>query len=246
MKNLPLKFLLLLAIALVFSLPANAQLCGEYTTTLHIKTVENEPVETAVVQLLPVENDETRGKTFARDEKDLSKFSITFFEGHQLAATYKLIISADGFETLEKEIKFPHCKTQNFDIQLVSDKKPLIVLSGTVYDANGAVLVNARITATDETGRKFETVTNAKGVYELNLPYKNYEQQTDFRMTKYGIAASHEYFETYVLKNFYIVPAYKGKMMLDLALNLAQTENCGVGGCIQLESRSAGLPDRKI
>ena len=37
-------------------------------------------------------------------------------------------------------------------------------LTGTVYDANGAVIVKSKVTAVNQKGEKFEAVTNEDGV----------------------------------------------------------------------------------
>ncbi len=42
------------------------------------------------------------------------------------------------------------------------------VLTGTVYDANGAVIVKSKVTAVNQKGEKFEATTNDEGVYSLN------------------------------------------------------------------------------
>ncbi|CAN5609571.1 hypothetical protein BH18ACI1_BH18ACI1_03720 [soil metagenome] len=41
------------------------------------------------------------------------------------------------------------------------------ILSGIVYDANGSVIIKARVKAINEKGEKFETVTNDEGIYVL-------------------------------------------------------------------------------
>ncbi len=113
-----IKIILLLLMSCAFVLQADAQLCGQYKTVLAIKTEDEKPVTNAVVQLVPLGKDETRGKTFVRDENDLSVFSIFFYEGHQLSSKYKLLVSADGFKTFETELKFPHCKQREFNLKL--------------------------------------------------------------------------------------------------------------------------------
>lgn len=114
MKILPILILIFAA----FAASANAQLCGTYKTTLIIKGEDDKAIETAVVQLFALEKDETRNKTFSRDEDDRSKFFITFSEGHIVGGKYKIIVSADGFASAEKVIKFPHCERQTFEIKL--------------------------------------------------------------------------------------------------------------------------------
>lgn len=208
MKSFSLKLIFVSALAFAFAIQTNAQLCGKYSTTLQIKTAEGKPIENAVIQLLPIEKDETKGKTFARDEKDYSKFSIWFFEGHQLTANYKLMISADGFKTLEKKIRFPHCERQTFEMQLEakSQTEPAI-LSGTVFDDKGAVIPQTKISFTDSKGKVFKTFTNDDGVYSIELSEG-----------KYKVEFNKENFSPYRIENYYI--PFKTKMYLDISLEV--------------------------
>jgi hypothetical protein len=47
-------------------------------------------------------------------------------------------------------------------------------LKGTIYDANGSVVVKAKVTAVDSAGKKFVTLSNEDGEYELILPFNKY------------------------------------------------------------------------
>ena len=106
------------------------------------------------------------------------------------------------------------------------------VLSGTVYDANGAVIPDAVVSVTNEKGENFATLANGEGIYVLNLPFNLYDtKKTDFRLMKYEIIVRKEHFEKFVLKGFKFVPSTKGKMNLDIALDL-DNSNCGAGGCL--------------
>lgn len=107
------------------------------------------------------------------------------------------------------------------------------VLSGTVYDANGAVIPETKIIAINEKGERFKTETNNEGVYVLNLPFNLYDTKNSahFKIAKYEIIVDRERgFEKFVLKDFKFVPSYRGKMNLDIALEVYNT-NCGVAGC---------------
>jgi hypothetical protein len=224
-----IKIIILLVIGLVGTSQINAQLCGKYGATLNLKSDNGKPVENAFVQLLPIEKDETRGQIFVRDGEDPAKFSITFLEGHQIKTKYKLLISADGFETVEKEISFPHCERQIFNIQLKSDKKTnLAVLSGSVYDANGYLITQAKVTAINEKGDMFETQTNSNGIYILRLPFNPYKAgDYRFRVSKYEIIVEKEGFEKGIIRNFKFVPAFNnGKMKLDFALDVRPCDDC--------------------
>jgi hypothetical protein len=98
-------------------------------------------------------------------------------------------------------------------------------LFGNVYDANGSLIVGARITAINERGEKFEAVTNEDGNYTLNLPFNRYSPNLrNFKVAKYEITVVKENgFEKFVLKDFKFVPSYKGKMNLDFALDILAT-----------------------
>jgi hypothetical protein len=91
------------------------------------------------------------------------------------------------------------------------------ILTGTVYDANGAVIVKSKVTAVNPQGEKFEALTNSEGIYELNLPYK---RTSYFRVAKYDVTVEAPGFETFTLKDFKVIGGFTGKMQLDLALDV--------------------------
>ncbi len=107
-------------------------------------------------------------------------------------------------------------------------------LTGTVYDASGAVIPKAKLIAINEKGEKFETVTNDEGVYVLNLLFQSIDAKTsvDFKVAKYEIIVDLENrgFEKFILKDFKFVPSFKGKMNLDIALDSINPEPCGYSG----------------
>ena len=108
-------------------------------------------------------------------------------------------------------------------------------LSGTLYDAVGAVIPEVKVTAVNEKGEKFETVTNNDGVYSLSLPYNLYEARTssaNFKIARFEIIVDLEYrgFEKFVVKDFKFIPAYSGKMFFDIALDTKNPEPCGYAG----------------
>jgi hypothetical protein len=183
-----------------FAGAANAQLCGTYTTTLEIKSEDDKAIETAVVQLIPLKENETRNKSFTRDESDRSKFSITFNEGHIIYAKFRIIVSADGFETAEKEIKFPHCKDQTFEIKLkAGENVPQGTLTGTIYDESGAVIPETEIILTNAAGKKFRTSADEDGfykiivlpgIYTVEAEYPKHKGWEKFKIEKYEIASN--------------------------------------------------------
>src|SRR5688572_7508916 len=94
------------------------------------------------------------------------------------------------------------------------------VLSGTVYDANGSVVTNAKVSAFNQKGEKFETRTNDEGVYTLNLPFNQYLNSTDFREAKYNILVEANGFKNSITKDFVFIPSQFGKMRLDIGLEI--------------------------
>lgn len=95
------------------------------------------------------------------------------------------------------------------------------ILTGSVYDAYGALIIGAKITAINEKGEKFEALTNNDGIYILNLPYNPYRPEiVDFKIAKYEIIVEKENFEKTIIKNFKFAPSYKGKVNLDFAMDV--------------------------
>ncbi len=54
----------------------------------------------------------------------------------------------------------------------------------------------------------------------LNLPFNIYNSTADFKITKYEIIVTKEGFEKNFVKDFNFVPSSKGKMNLDIALDV--------------------------
>lgn len=91
------------------------------------------------------------------------------------------------------------------------------MLEGTVFDANGAVIPGASVSAMDENGKVISAMTNYRGDYELNLTVKAYEASHNFKISKYQISAVAAGFEKTIISNFKIV---SGSMRLDLGLDV--------------------------
>lgn len=93
-------------------------------------------------------------------------------------------------------------------------------LTGTIYDQQGAVIVGAKVIA-KANGKVFEAVTNREGFYFLTLPFNPYEPGS--RPTRYDITAESRGFLMSTIKAYIFVPAYTGRMSLDIALEVATT-----------------------
>jgi hypothetical protein len=93
-------------------------------------------------------------------------------------------------------------------------------LTGTVYDAYGAVIVKAKVRALAGDGRTFDTTTNEDGVYVLVLPFNKYSSGIGFKESKYDIIVESPGFRRSETKGFVFSPSQFGKMYLDLALEV--------------------------
>ncbi len=120
------------------------------------------------------------------------------------------------------------------------------ILSGTVYDVSGSLISDAKITAINQEGQKFETLTNTEGVYVLNLLFA----KPRFKTIKYEITIDETKrgFEKFVLKNFNFIQSTNGKMQLDFALDSLNPEPCGYSGgdCINNTQTPLKLEKTKV
>lgn len=129
MKNFALKFsFFALSIFIFCAVKVSAQMCGKFKETIIVQDEKGKPIDTAVVQFLPITKDETRGKQFTRSETDRSAFEIEYQEGHSVKEFHKLIVSADGYKTAENEMKFYSCQRLRVIVKLPkndSSKSPV-------------------------------------------------------------------------------------------------------------------------
>jgi hypothetical protein len=154
-----------------------------------------------------------------------------------------LKVSAKGFETFLKEINYSCSKQRGLLITLrpkgsktsaditeliISGRKivgPSAWLTGRVYDANGAVIVGAEVSAISDNHARHTTHTNGRGEYEFMLPYNKYDPQSyAFKEARYDIIVEKEGFKRSVTKGFVFIPSQFGKMHLDIALEISGRE----------------------
>ncbi len=53
------------------------------------------------------------------------------------------------------------------------DKK--VILTGTVYDINGAVIISSQVVARSSSGKEYQATTNTEGIYKIELPLDVYK-----------------------------------------------------------------------
>lgn len=133
-------FLFAFYIFIFCAVNADAQMCGKFRETIVVQDEKGKPIETAVVQFLPITKDETLGKQFTRSETDRSVFEIEYQEGHSVREFHKLLVSADGYKTAENEIKFYSCERRRILVKLSKSDSA----SSSVWEIENDVQVIAK------------------------------------------------------------------------------------------------------
>src|SRR5688500_12916503 len=98
-------------------------------------------------------------------------------------------------------------------------------LTGTVFDAEGSVVVGAKITAVAAEGKRFHATTNDEGMYELTLSYNRYDRTLKFRESKYDVIVDAVGFRRSETKGYVFIPSQFGKMTFDIALEVGSSHD---------------------
>lgn len=113
------------------------------------------------------------------------------------------------------------------------------ILSGTVYDDNGAVVGGAIVKITGSDEKEFISKTNEEGVFEIRLFPGNYFIQVEMPG-----------FQTFRLEKYRIAPSFKSRMNLDIVLEVEEVEPCGPAGsgdgCIMADPIDMNKTEIKI
>jgi len=245
-----LQVLVLIGLVCSFSFSIKAQADCRYGLKFFVQDEAGKIIENAKLELVSLDN-RLKLPSYVRLIRMDNAYLFTSSAGTTVDGDFQVNISAEGFEIHQQKVNFPVCKIQDFDINLkpLAKEQNISILSGSVYDANGALIIKAKVTAINEKGEKFETLTNDTGIYVLNLPFNLYDTSKsviDFKIAKYEIIVESEYFEKFIIKDFKFVPSYKGKMNLDFALDLLENDNCGAGGCIPEQLQPIDSSNTKI
>ncbi len=95
-------------------------------------------------------------------------------------------------------------------------------LTGSIYDATGAVVVRAKVTAIGFGGKKFEAFSDDRGIYFLVLPFNKYESVRPFTESKYDIIVEGAGFKKSETKGYVFIPSQFGEMHLDVGLEIGE------------------------
>lgn len=103
-----------------------------------------------------------------------------------------------------------------------------VKLTGTIFDPNGALVVNGQISAVDEKGRATSAQTNSEGRFNLDLA-----------PGLYSLDVAAPGFLTIKHKEFLVVNATTGRMSSDFVLFAGKYhEPCGYSGADCLPAKS--------
>ncbi len=92
------------------------------------------------------------------------------------------------------------------------NEKRLVLLTGTVYDRVGTIILNADIQLKSANGKIYKTQMNiSSGNYEIKLPAGTYD-------IKFG-ADLYNLKKPYKIKSFIVVSNFSNKLILDVALD---------------------------
>jgi|GEM_PF-1827697 len=134
--------------------------------------------------------------------EDAKKFyTLHFMKKSLLALLVVLLLSFGAFAQSREPVQTNEAKT---------------MLTGVVYDINGAVVVDTLIVAYNKDGKKYETATNDEGIYKIELP-----------LALYAIQVGASGFCPAQVDHFRIINLPHGKMSLDFVLEVAEPlERC--------------------
>jgi hypothetical protein len=134
--------------------------------------------------------------------EDANKFyTLRLIRKSLLALSFLLLLSSGAFAQSRNPVQANEPKT---------------MLTGVVYDINGAVVVDTLIVALDKEGKKYRTATDSEGVYKIELP-----------LTLYVVQVSAPGFCPTQADDLRIVNSTHGKMSLDFVLEVAESpERC--------------------
>ncbi|MDT4896352.1 MAG: Carboxypeptidase regulatory-like domain [Acidobacteriota bacterium] len=97
--------------------------------------------------------------------------------GSTIRGNFLLRVSAAGFESYERQVKFPVCEIQSYELRLrpqgstdQAQFERLLTVHGKVFDEDKKPFGNAKIEARSADGRVYQTTSNAYGYYKIDLP----------------------------------------------------------------------------
>ena len=174
-----MKYSIVTGICFLFFLLAfkdiNAQACGRYYVSVSVQGLDGKPVKNALVKLEPITTDETKGEQFVRDKADPSAFSVSFSEGHSFKEFHKVVVTAAGYQPVEKQIKVLSCQGKHIVVKLApkgSSSNAVWEFANNVYidvfNPEEKHIEGATLTVLDDKGKQVpEEMTFGFALFDL-------------------------------------------------------------------------------
>lgn len=222
-----MKVLQVVALILVFVIIGNAQVDCAVINKVKVVDYDGNVVSNAKLELLKVGKNFSRISIFSLQKDESNDFVIKTFnskiitetdESHYIGENYRLKITAEDFKEDERKIEFKRCESQAITIVLEKIKQD-IKLSGEIYDENGAVIPNVKVTATNKQNQVFQTKSSEDGSYQLKL-------LPDIYIIEFEGTA----FIKFRIEGFKVINSYKGSIQRDIILKPFNIEPCGYAG----------------
>ena len=171
---------------------AEAQRCGKWKIEVEVQTTAGEPLESAVVELLQITVDETKGERFVILPGSPSTFRIEFSEGHSIENFHRLLVTADGHKPAELEMRASSCESRELSVSLPTTDVHITPVWGFVNrinvqakDTNGKNLSGFKLKVMlDDDGFRSEffeyyggSITLPNGAYVFRFEKEGYEPQ---------------------------------------------------------------------
>ena len=170
-------FLTLIVSIFGLSLSAEAQEDCVYGYKIYVRDEAGKLITNAKLELSGVSE---KDKVPSNLSSYLDKGGVYNIHGYAVTAVdgdFLLKISAQGFETYERQFKFPACELQSFELSLPpagstarADFERLFTVHGKVFDEEMKPFGNAKVEAKSSDGRVYQTFSNAYGYYTFDLP----------------------------------------------------------------------------
>ena len=170
--------ILLLAV-LVFGLQwsVNAQDDCSYGFKIYVRDEAGKIIENAKHEVSGVRKRDKLPSAFQLFFTDGAYFAGAVMHSSTIQGDFLLRVSAEGFDTYERQFNFPVCEIQSYELRLRpkgSTRQPqferLFTVHGKVFDEDRKPFGNAKVEARSADGRVYKTSSNAYGYYKIDLP----------------------------------------------------------------------------
>ncbi len=214
-----MKFLQILVLSFGLFVVVDGQVDCAVQNKVFVRDYDGNNIKNAKLDIYKIEKG--FNKTFAfspqKIENDTYFFISTMGDFRSLSGkffyvsdSYWLKVTAENFKVNEQPIKFERCKAQELTV-ILEQINQKIKLTGVVYDINGAVIVGAKVKATNKNSESVEVKTNDEGIYLLNLLPEFYKIEVE----QVG-------FKKLVIEGFQLINSTYGKMNKDIVLEVGE------------------------